>query len=178
MREISSCSCLTFLPGLAWVLLSKICKDFFSALYVESCTVRTMLPVRGIHGSFHAFSFTLKFITRTKFSLCVALGAHSLCVVGWDGGGRTSRRQTSSVGRIVGTRNNAENWTPVVPSFLVPTLSETEMLLPQWNRRKPHSETILFALSRLRTLSRATQVAICDCGRQLKIRINEEAERR
>ena len=26
-------SCLTFLPGPAWVLLSKICKDFFSALY-------------------------------------------------------------------------------------------------------------------------------------------------
>ena len=25
--------CLTFLPGSAWVLLSKICKDFFSALY-------------------------------------------------------------------------------------------------------------------------------------------------
>ena len=33
LREISSCSCLTFLPGPAWVLLSKICKDFFSALY-------------------------------------------------------------------------------------------------------------------------------------------------
>ena len=32
LREISSCSCLTFLPGPAWVLLSKICKDFFSAL--------------------------------------------------------------------------------------------------------------------------------------------------
>ena len=31
-REISSCSCLTVLPGPAWVLLSKICKDFFSAL--------------------------------------------------------------------------------------------------------------------------------------------------
>ena len=24
---------LNFLPGPAWVLLSKICKDFFSALY-------------------------------------------------------------------------------------------------------------------------------------------------
>ena len=33
LREISSCSCLTFLPGPAWVLLSKICKDFFSALF-------------------------------------------------------------------------------------------------------------------------------------------------
>ena len=33
LREISSCSCLTFLPGPAWVLLSKICKGFFSALY-------------------------------------------------------------------------------------------------------------------------------------------------
>ena len=29
LREISSCSCLTFLPGPARVLLSKICKDFF-----------------------------------------------------------------------------------------------------------------------------------------------------
>ena len=33
LREISPCSCLTVLPGPAWVLLSKICKDFFSALY-------------------------------------------------------------------------------------------------------------------------------------------------
>ena len=33
LREISSCSCLTFLRGPAWVLLSMICKDFFSALY-------------------------------------------------------------------------------------------------------------------------------------------------
>ena len=33
LREISSCSCLTFLPGPAWVLLSKICIYFFSALY-------------------------------------------------------------------------------------------------------------------------------------------------
>ena len=32
LREMSSCSCLTFLPGPALVLLSKICKDFFSAL--------------------------------------------------------------------------------------------------------------------------------------------------
>ena len=31
-RELSSCSCLTLLPGPAWVLLSKICQDFFSAL--------------------------------------------------------------------------------------------------------------------------------------------------
>ena len=29
----SSCSCLTFMPGPAWLLLSKICKDFFSALW-------------------------------------------------------------------------------------------------------------------------------------------------
>ena len=33
LREIYTCSCLTFLPGPAWVLLNKICKDFFSALY-------------------------------------------------------------------------------------------------------------------------------------------------
>ena len=33
LREISSCSCLTFLPGSVWVLLSKICQYFFSALY-------------------------------------------------------------------------------------------------------------------------------------------------
>ena len=29
LREISSCSSLTYLPGPAWVLLSKICQDFF-----------------------------------------------------------------------------------------------------------------------------------------------------
>ena len=31
LREIVSCSCLTFLPGPLWVLLRQICKDFFSA---------------------------------------------------------------------------------------------------------------------------------------------------
>ena len=36
LREISSYSCLTFLSGPAWVLLSKICKDLFSALYYNS----------------------------------------------------------------------------------------------------------------------------------------------
>ena len=34
LREIYSCSCLTFLPGSAWMLLGKICKDFFSPLYL------------------------------------------------------------------------------------------------------------------------------------------------
>ena len=42
LREISSCSCLNFLPGPAWVLLSKICKDFFSALYCAAATA--LLP--------------------------------------------------------------------------------------------------------------------------------------
>ena len=32
LREISSCSCLTFLPGPAWVLLSKICKEFLGSV--------------------------------------------------------------------------------------------------------------------------------------------------
>ena len=32
LRAISSCSCLTVLPGPAWVLLSKICKDIFPQL--------------------------------------------------------------------------------------------------------------------------------------------------
>ena len=31
--EIGFCCCLTSLPGPAWLLLNKICKDFFSALY-------------------------------------------------------------------------------------------------------------------------------------------------
>ena len=30
LRDISSCYCLTFLPGPAWLQLSKICKPFFS----------------------------------------------------------------------------------------------------------------------------------------------------
>ena len=38
LREISSSSCLTFLQGPAWVLLSKICQDFFSALYIRPLT--------------------------------------------------------------------------------------------------------------------------------------------
>ena len=32
LREISSCSCLTVLPGPAWVLLSKTYKPFFAPL--------------------------------------------------------------------------------------------------------------------------------------------------
>ena len=35
LQEISSCSSLTFLPGLAWVLHRNICEDFFSALYTQ-----------------------------------------------------------------------------------------------------------------------------------------------
>ena len=33
LGEISTCSCLTALPGPAWVLLSKICKPFAGSLY-------------------------------------------------------------------------------------------------------------------------------------------------
>ena len=33
LREISSCSCLTFLPGPAWLLLSKTYKPLFTPLY-------------------------------------------------------------------------------------------------------------------------------------------------
>ena len=33
LREISSCSCLTFLPGPAWLLLNKICTPFSRSLY-------------------------------------------------------------------------------------------------------------------------------------------------
>ena len=32
LREMSSCSCLTVLPGPAWVLLSKTCKPLFAPL--------------------------------------------------------------------------------------------------------------------------------------------------
>ena len=32
--EICSCSCLTVLPGSAWVLLNTICKDKMSSLYI------------------------------------------------------------------------------------------------------------------------------------------------
>ena len=33
LQEIYSCSCLTFLPGFAWLLLNKICKPLLRALY-------------------------------------------------------------------------------------------------------------------------------------------------
>ena len=33
LREISSCSCLTFLPVPAWLLLNKICTPFSLSLY-------------------------------------------------------------------------------------------------------------------------------------------------
>ena len=35
LREICSCSCLTVLPGPAWVLLNKICKEYISSLYIH-----------------------------------------------------------------------------------------------------------------------------------------------
>ena len=35
LREFSSCSCLTALPGPAWVLLSKIYKSFAGSLYIS-----------------------------------------------------------------------------------------------------------------------------------------------
>ena len=35
--EISSCSCLTVLPGPAWVLLNWICKELISSLYMVVC---------------------------------------------------------------------------------------------------------------------------------------------
>ena len=34
LRQISSCSCLTVLPGPAWVLLSKTYKPLFTPLYI------------------------------------------------------------------------------------------------------------------------------------------------
>ena len=34
LGEISSCSFLTVLPGPAWVLLNKFCKEYISSLYV------------------------------------------------------------------------------------------------------------------------------------------------
>ena len=46
LREVSSCSCLTYLPGPAWVLLSKICKDFFSALYIQLLYILFLLYVK------------------------------------------------------------------------------------------------------------------------------------
>ena len=55
LRDISSCSCLTFLPGPAWLLLNKICKPLFRALYFAA-----RLIVNGIiltmMQSFNLFS--------------------------------------------------------------------------------------------------------------------------
>ena len=36
LREISSCSCLTVLPGPAWLLINKICIPLFRALYTRN----------------------------------------------------------------------------------------------------------------------------------------------
>ena len=38
LREISSCSCFTVLPGPAWVLLSKTNKPLFLPLYLSTLT--------------------------------------------------------------------------------------------------------------------------------------------
>ena len=42
LREISSCFCLTVLPGPAWVLLSKTYKPLFTPLYGDKATVLKM----------------------------------------------------------------------------------------------------------------------------------------
>ena len=48
LREICSCSCLTVLPGPAWVLLSKTCKPLFAPLYcrarAHACMLVNALP--------------------------------------------------------------------------------------------------------------------------------------
>ena len=45
MREISSCSCLTVLPGPAWVLISKTCKPLFAPLFIIGCeTLFALVP--------------------------------------------------------------------------------------------------------------------------------------
>ena len=39
LQEISSCSCLTFLPGPAWLLLNKICTPFIRSLYTRQSNI-------------------------------------------------------------------------------------------------------------------------------------------
>ena len=41
LREISSCSCLTVVPGPVWLLLNKICIPLFRALYSDQWAVPT-----------------------------------------------------------------------------------------------------------------------------------------
>ena len=52
MQEISSCSCFTFLPGPAWLLLNKSCTPFGQSLYMlgqrEACCLG-----RGLRGDGH-----------------------------------------------------------------------------------------------------------------------------
>ena len=64
LRDISSWPCLAFLPGPAWLQLSKICKPFFSPLYcwaqVQSSEKRL---VRGL----------VKFVPALACLFCLAL---------------------------------------------------------------------------------------------------------
>ena len=46
LREMSSCSCLTVLPGPAWLLLNKICTPFSRSLYFEIKYKHIPIPVR------------------------------------------------------------------------------------------------------------------------------------
>ena len=63
LRDISSWSCLTFLPGPAWVLLSKICKYFFSALY-NQYTNNSGHPLRKMKGRLNFILMNI-FYTRS-----------------------------------------------------------------------------------------------------------------
>ena len=68
LREISSCSSLTFLPGPAWVLLSKICQDFFSALYIILPRPVALLQRRQSLGSICIFR-------KKEENMCISLTA-------------------------------------------------------------------------------------------------------
>ena len=81
LGEISSCSCLTFLPGPAWLLLNKICKALFRALYngnkhyspadhsSSCCWVPLFAPNLCLSLLSHALSICCGSITISSLSL-------------------------------------------------------------------------------------------------------------
>ena len=68
LREVSSCSCLTVLPGPAWVLLSKTYKPLFPPLYS-----RILLPTKP------------QILAENNISSLSSSSARRTCLASWFG---------------------------------------------------------------------------------------------
>ena len=62
LGEISSCSCLTVLPGPAWLLLNKICIPSLRALYFYLLNIRPKATFKGLLECWQDFCHITQFL--------------------------------------------------------------------------------------------------------------------